>query len=137
MERLLHDVAFRLGGRRVRGEGIVLLSTGLAVRCLYRSSPEQTGAALVSLLEQRCGDGKLAAVVLNDRFGLCGLDDFDAVHGRLVGSSEGYVVGRAVQVRHVTWAARYLDEWLAGGKGCKAIAVRLRYKKRVAIVWEM
>jgi len=141
LKRLLRDVATRLGGERVRGAAEVRLPSGVIVRCLYRSSPEQTGAALVNLLmrERASTDGKLAAFILNDRFALCALEDYKAIRAQVQRSRVDYVVGQAVQVRHLTWAARYLDEWLEApaGRARVAAAIRLRYKQRVAIVWEI
>jgi hypothetical protein len=138
---MLRDVAARLDGERVKGEAQVRLSSGVVVRCLYRSSPEQTGAALVNLLmrERADTDGKLAAFILNDRFALCALEDYKTIREQVQRSRGDYVVGQAVQVRHLTWAARYLDEWLEVefGRARVAVAIRLRYKQRVAIVWEI
>jgi len=141
LARHVRDVVKRLGGER-EGASTVRLASGFLVRCVYRSAAGQTGAALVRLLESSRPTGKVPAVIMNDRFVVCSLDDWETVWGEVVQHRDRYIVKRSIEARHETRSVRYLEAWLtAPDNGVVSdrvlVAVRLRHRRTVAIVFQL
>lgn len=137
LARFVRELAKRFDGERI-GPSAVRLPSGLTFRCVYRSAPEQTGAALVRMVESMDTTGKVSAVVLNDRFVVCPLEDWPIVKLAIRRKRDRYVVDQHVEVRHETKSARYLEVWLrANGCAKVAVAVRLRYRRIVAVAYEL
>lgn len=137
LARFVRELAKKLDGERI-GPSAVRLPSGLTLRCVYRSASEQTGAALVRMVETMEAAGKVPAVVLNDRFVVCSLEDWSVVSESVRRKRDHYFVEQHVEIRHETKSARYLEKWLRPkGRAKVAVAIRLRYRRVVAVAYEL